>query len=305
MILGSSRHAAVAATALVIGLGFSAASLAHDGNRDGRQINLTPEDATTKTIFDKSVIRGEIRKDADGNMVIYPGKNGTLEAIGDPSSDDQLLFDYTGDIYSVKTDEDTGELIKMREKIGNIEGTAAFPVNFAFISAGFKGIMDLLEAGYTLQDAMNAVHITQLPPVLDWTCNHCKMVIGDSTYVNIVDALDPINGNPEMIAKYDGMIMGGAAGALDSMRLDARAFVGLTPTAMNPITKEMSIRMAGCSAIVGVSGTNAGMLGTLCLNSTATFNVSGTSTTTPINNGSSITGSGTSNCVTVLHFPTM
>ena len=63
----------------------------------------------------------------------------------------------------------------MREKIGSIvgnivgsiEGTAAFPVNFAFLPAGFKAIMDLLEAGHTLQEAMGLVGITQLPPVLD------------------------------------------------------------------------------------------------------------------------------------------
>ena len=227
------------------------------------------------------------REQAAHILVIFPGNVGKLGAAGD-----QLLFDYTGDIYSVKTDEDTGELIRMREKIGSIEGTVAFSVNFAFLSAGFKAIMDLLEAGHALQEAMGLVGITLLPPVLDWTCNHCKMVIGNSTYVKIVDALDSDNGNPDMITKYNGMIVGGAAGALESMRLDARSFLGLTPASTDVVAKEMSIRMAGCSAIVGVSGTNAGMPGTLCPNRTATFNVSGTSTTTPINNGSSITGSG-------------
>ncbi|MCK4586907.1 MAG: hypothetical protein KAU29_06175, partial [Gammaproteobacteria bacterium] len=264
------------------------------------------QDKMVKTIFDKSVISGTIRKDTDGNMVIHPGKDGVINPDhSDPASDDQLLFDYTGDIFSVKTDEETGELIKMREKIGFIEGTAAFPVSFAYLSAGFKAIMDLLEAGHTLGEAMGMVGITALPPVLDWTCNHCEMTIGDSTYVNIVDALDPVNGNPDMIAKYDVMIAGGSANALDSMRLNARAFLGLTPASMDPIAKTMSIRMAGCSAIVGVSGPNAGMLGTLCLNTTATFDVSGTSTVTPAHNGSTINGSGSSNCVTVLHYPTM
>lgn len=114
-----------------------------------------------------------------------------------------------------------------------------------------------------------------------------------------------------MAAKFDGMLVGGAAGGKESMRLDARAFLGLTPTAMDVVAKEMSIRMAGCSAIVGVAGPNAGMVGTLCLNSVATFSVSGTNPPTgvnpygPITGGSSITGKGTSNCVTVLHYPTL
>jgi hypothetical protein len=295
MIFGSFRNTAIAATALVISLGFSTASLADD---DDHHKKLTPEDAAVKTIFDKSVIHGSIRKDDAGNMVVDNGK---------------LLFDYTGEIYSVKTDEETGELVKMKEQIGNIEGTAAFPVDFAFLSAGFKAIMGLLEAGYSLQDAMGMVGVTQLPPILDWTCNHCKMVIGKNTYVNIVDVLTEGNDyyNADMAAKFNGMLVGGAEGGKENMRLQARAFLGLTPTAMDVVAKEMSIRMAGCSAIVGVAGPNAGMVGTLCLNSVATFNVSGTNLPTeanpngPITNNSSITGEGTSNCVTVLHYPTM
>lgn len=300
MIFGSFRSTAIAVAALTISLGFSTTSFADDDHA-----KLTPEDAVVKTIFDKSVIHGSIRKDDDGNMVVENGK---------------LLFDYTGEIYSVKTDEETGELVKMKDQIGNIEGTAAFPVDFAFLSAGFKAIMDLLEANYSLQDAMNMVGVTKLPPILEWTCNHCKMVIGKNTYVNIVDVLTEGNDyyNADMATKFEGMLLGdnpdGSGGAIagkESMRLKARAFLGLTPTAMDVAAKRMSIRLAGCSAIVGVAGPNAGMVGTLCLNSVATFDVSGTNPPTPenpngpITGGSSILGSGTSNCVTVLHYPTM
>jgi hypothetical protein len=309
-MFGNIRNTAVTATALVLGLGFCAVSFADDDDR----VKLAPQDAMVKTIYEKSVLSGEIRKDTSGDMFIDPGPNGVVDALSpfDPANDDRLLFDYTGDIYSVKTDDDTGELKSMKKKIGNIEGTAAFPVSFAYLSGGFKAIMDLLVQGYDLPTAMGMVGITQLPPVLEWTCNHCKMVIGDNTYVNIVDALSPvINGEPnpfysaEMVAKFDGMLMGGAAGGMDTMRLSAKAYLGLTPASMDPFAKEMSIRMAGCSAIVGVMGPDAGMMGTLCLNSTATFNVSGTNPAAPITGGSSITGSGSSNCVTVLHRPTM
>ena len=308
-MFGSKRITTIAATALVLGMGFSAGSFADDDDDDNDKLKLAPQDALVKTIFDKSVLSGEIRRDGSGDMVIDPGPNGVVDALSpfDPANDDRLLFDYTGDIYSIETDEDTGELKEMDEKIGTIEGTAAFPVSFAYLSGGFKAIMDLLVAGYDLPTAMGMVGVTQLPPVLEWTCNHCKMEIAGNTYVNIVDALTP--GNPyysaAMAEKFDGMLMGGAAAGMDSMRLSAKAYLGLTPASIDPFAKTMAIRMAGCSAIVGVAGSDAGMMGTLCLNSTATFNVSGTNPAAPITGGSTITGSGTSNCVTVLHRPTM
>jgi len=281
---------------LVMIIGFSNAVLASDD--DDKANNLTPEDALVTTIYDKAVIAGEIRKDEFGNMV--PDINGMLS------------FDYTGDIYSVKTDPKTGELKRLKRKIGYIIGTAAFPLEFAYMSAGIKGVMDMLGkvnpdtgANYTFQEAMQAANFPGMPPVLQWTCSHCEMKIGDTIYVNIVDALGP-NGNPDMIAKYNAMVIGGAPAALESMRLDARVFMGLTPAAMDPTTNTISVRMAGCSAIVGVSGPNAGKLGTLCLNSTATFSVADMDLSSDVMfNGSGITGKGTSNCVTVVHTPTM
>jgi hypothetical protein len=70
--------------------------------------------------------------------------------------------------------------------------------------------------------------------------------------------------------------------------------------------------MAGCSALVAISGSQAGKMGTLCMNSTATFDVSGAKATfdssgnqTGYEPGSTISATGSSNCITVLHKPTM
>ncbi|HEY5603139.1 MAG TPA: hypothetical protein VIM41_08535 [Gammaproteobacteria bacterium] len=280
----------VTSAALAISVIHGGSALADDNDED--KVKLTPQDALVTTIINKSVISGAIRKNAEGNMV--------------PDANGMLSFDYTGDVYSVKTDKKTGVLEKLDRKIGSITGTAAFPVDFAYLSAGFKAIMDLLMTGLSFEQALAAAGFTGMPPVIPWTCSHCEMVIGDNVYVSIVDALDPVNGSPEMIAKFDAMLIGGAAGALDSMRLDGRAFSGLTPASFDPVNKTMSIRMAGCSAVVGVAGTDAGKVGTLCLNSTATFDVSAMDTTGDVmTNGSGISAQGTSNCTTVLHQPTL
>ena len=83
--------------------------------------NLPAQDALVTTIIDKSIISGEIRKDVNGNMV--------------PDANGMLSFDYTGDVYSVDTNEATGELEKLKQQIGTISGTAAFPTDFAYLSA--------------------------------------------------------------------------------------------------------------------------------------------------------------------------
>lgn len=339
MKFGSIRNTAVAATALVACIGISTASFAGDKDEN----TLTPQDSMVKTIIDKSVLNGEILKyteadaDADkipvgfavGDMVIDLGPNGELDTdpsdpdtvMKNPLNDDRLLFKYTGDIFAVETNKNTGDLEKITNKIGTIEGTAAFPVSFAYLSGGFKVIMGLLLSGVELPDAMAAVMgpDPKLPPVLEWTCNHCKMTIGDNTYVNIVDALTPGNDfyMPPLAGKFDVMLMGGAAGGMDSMRLSAKAYLGLTPASMDLNEETMSIRMGGCSAIVAAAGPDGPqfdgegnmiappMMGTLCLNSTATFDVTDTDPMAPITGGSGISGSGSSNCVTMLHRPTM
>jgi hypothetical protein len=248
-------------------------------------IPLTPQDKMTTTIFDKSIIAGEVEHSTDGSL--------SLDAKGNAK------FNYTGDIYSIETNAKTGELKEIDNKIGMIKGQAAFPLDFIMLTAGMNELMTMLAAGQNVQ-------FPQMPPVVPWTCNHCEMTVGDSTYVSIVDALDPVNGNPDMIARFDQMLVGGAAGALEAMRLEGRAFTGVTPASFDPIGRTMSVRMAGCSAVVGVSGTHAGKMGTVCLNSTATFNVSGAHLDAGGHlTASAITAKGTSNCTVVLHKPTM
>lgn len=253
--------------------------------------DLTVQDQMVTTIIDKSVIAGEIRKDASGNMIV--------------DEKGMLSFDYTGDVFSIETNRETGELKEMGDKIGTIKGTAAFPTGFAELSMGMKVVMDLIESGYTFKQALGMLPgFKGMPPVIPWTCNSCEMVIGDTTYVSLVNALDPVNGDPMMIGLFDAMIDGGAAATLEATRLDGRAFTSLTPASFDPFNKTMSVRMAGCSAIVGVEGPNAGKMGTLCLNSTATFNISQIDYSGNIfENGSGISAEGTSNCVTVLHTP--
>lgn len=268
----------VAQAVVVVGFGIGGSVLANNNDVDG----LTAQDHMVTTIIDKSVIDGALEHDSNGVL--------TRDAKGN------VKFNYTGDVFSIETNKQTGELKELGEKIGTIKGQAAFPIDFVNLSAGMNYLMGEMVAG-------NPVTFPQMPPVIPWTCNHCEMVVGDSKYVSIVDALDPVNGSPEMIAKFNAMLVGGAASALEEMRLDGRAFIGLTPASIDPVARTMSIRMAGCSAVVGVSGSNAGKMGTLCLNSTATFNVSGAN----LNNieQSQITAKGTSNCVTVLHAPTL
>ena len=260
--------------------GFGISSMAVAGDED--EHHLTPQDRLVTTIIDKSVIAGSLEHDASGML--------TRDAKGN------VKFNYTGSVHSIKSDKHTGELKGLGEKIGTIKGQAAFPIDFVNLSAGMNYLMGEMVAG-------NPVTFPQMPPVIPWTCNHCEMVVAGSTYVSIVDALDPVAGNPDMIAKFDAMLIGGAADALEAMRLEGRAFTGLTPASLDPVARTMSIRMAGCSAVVGVAGPHAGKLGTLCLNSTLTFNVSDAD----LNNieQSQITAQGTSNCVTVLHTPTL
>jgi len=61
----------------------------------------------------------------------------------------------------------------------------------------------------------------------------------------------------------------------------------------------LSVRMGGCFAVQVVSVPLAGKIGTYCLNSTFTFDLSGINFSNPM--ASTLNGSGTSNCWTVMH----
>jgi hypothetical protein len=278
----------LATAALVAGMTLGSVARADDDN------DLTPQDSMVTTIIDKSVINGGLMHDDSGNLVYDNAGN--------------ARFAYTGDIFALKTNGHNGELKKLGEKIGTIKGEAAFPKDFVAMSAGVNALMDSMMNG-TWDGKM-----PKMPSVVPWTCNHCYMVVDDSTYVSIVDALDPASPfySQAMADKFDAGLMDGAAGALANMRMQGRAFTGLTPASFDPVTKTMSVRMAGCSALVAISGSHAGKVGTLCMNSTATFNVSGAKAVFDANYNligyepdSQITANGSSNCITVLHKPTM
>jgi hypothetical protein len=94
------------------------------------------------------------------------------------------------------------------------------------------------------------------------------------------------------------------------MKMQGRAFTGLGPVEVAQLIpgNSLSVRMAGCSALVSTDGPNKGKVGTLCLNGTFSFDLSGVllgsgdpADMTPFT--SNISGLGTSNCTTVLHNP--
>ena len=243
----------LAATTLVVGLGFSAASLA-DGTK------LPPIDDLLTTMFDKSVISGSIAKDPATDTF-------TFDAAG------SLMFNYSGKVYSVETNKRNGKLTELEKAVGTVEGQAAFPMSFAQMAMGMKAYLD------------GAGPMPSVPAIIDWTCNHCNLVIGDSTYQSIVDT----------VGMFD-------AKSVEDMRMKGRAFTGLGPVEVGQLSAQsMSVRMAGCSAVVGVAGPDAGKVGTLCLNGTFTFDLSGINLANPMM--SDIKGTGTSNCVTVMHKP--
>jgi len=252
-------------------------------------------DSVVSTTFNKSIIHGSLAHGADGNLLYDKAGN--------------ARFVYTGQIYAVETDDTSGDLTKMSDDpIGSISGEAAFPKEFVILSTAVNVIMDQMNAG-TFTGPM-----PPMPSIVPWTCNHCDMTVAGTRYVSIVDVLDPSSDfyNSDMAAHLDAGLADGSAGALDNMRMKGRAFTGLSPASFDPATKTMGVRMAGCSALVAISGPKAGKVGTLCMNSTAVFDVSGTTAIGAYPNGfpiydetSDISAEGSSNCVTVLHTPTM
>jgi hypothetical protein len=251
-----SLRKCIAITALVAGVGLNAAVYA--GAYAGGAA-LPPVDSLLTTMFDKSVIAGSIAKGADGTLAFDPAGN--------------LMFNYSGKVYSVNTNDRNGKLTGLDKQVGTVQGQAAFPMSFAQLAMGMKAYLD--GVGPLPSD---------LPPVIDWTCNHCNLVIGNSTYQSIVD-----------VSMFN-------AAATEAMRMKGRAFAGLGPVEVGQLSAQsMSIRMAGCSAVVGVAGPDAGKVGTLCLNGTFTFDLSGINLANPMT--SNIVGTGTSNCIIVMHKP--
>jgi len=230
--------------------------------------NLPAIDSAVTTTYDKSIIHGSLMHTcSDGTT----NNTCTGPLVYDKAGN--ARFVYSGKIYAVATSSQTGELTSLANQIGDITGEAAFPKLFVTLSTAVNGIMQQMIDG-TFTGPMPA-----MPSVIEWTCNHCDMTVAGTRYVSIADVLDPDSDmyNLGGIAdKFAAGLMDGAAGALDNMRMQGRAFTGLSPATFDPATRTMGIRMAGCSALVAISGPNAGKVGTLCMNATAAFDVSGT-----------------------------
>jgi hypothetical protein len=242
----------LAATAVIIGLGFSAATLA-DGTK------LPPLDSFLSTMINKSMISGSIQKDATGNIIVDANGN--------------MMFDYTGKVYSVATNPMNSKLMGLPNVVGSVKGQASFPMSFAQLAMGMKAYLDGVGPKPTV------------PATIDFTCNHCTLVIGDSTYITIADAT----------TMFD-------AATIEAMRMKGRAFTGEGPVEVGQLSRQsMSVRMAGCSAVVGIAGSDKGKLGSLCMNSTLTFDLTGINLAAPMS--STINGNGNSNCITVMHTP--
>lgn len=264
--------------------------------------NLPAVDSAVTTTFDKSIIHGSLLHSCDDGT---ESNTCTGPLVYDKAGN--ARFAYTGKIYAVATDSKTGELVTLANQIGDITGEAAFPKMFVTLSTAVNGLMQ------QMMDGTWDGQMPQMPSVIEWTCNHCDMTVAGTRYLSIADVLDEDSPmyNAAMAAKFDQGLMDGASGALDNMRMHGRAFTGLTPATFDPATRTMGIRMAGCSALVAISGPNAGKMGTLCMNATAVFDVSGTKAAGmdsgwPIyDETSQISAEGSSNCVTVLHKPTM
>ena len=218
---------------------------------------LPPIDNYLNTYFDKSVIAGSLQHGA-GPMGFAQDAAGNF------------LFNYTGKVYGVVTDGNA-KLVTTSNQVGTVEGQAAFPMDFAMLAMGAKDFMD------------GKGPLPPIPASINWTCNHCNLKVGGNQYVSIVDTA----GGPFSDA------------AIEAMRMQGRAFTGLGPVEMgqvDPVNQSMTVRMAGCSAVVGVAGPDAGKLGTLCLNGSFTFKLADLAQ-------GNLSGTGTSNCVTVMHTP--
>lgn len=183
-----------------------------------------------------------------------------------------FMFDYSGDVYYPVTDRHSGELRQLSGPIGSVTGQAAFPPAFAALA---------FEVYAWLMSGADPSQMPAIPSRIDWTMNDITVVVDGTTYVPFPD--------PELA-------------------LEARAFTGLGPVEIGEILNgpdglSMSVRMGGCFAVVAADGPLAGKIGTYCLNGSFTFDLSGIDPANPM--ASDLTGTGTSNCSTVLHDPLM
>ena len=183
----------------------------------------------------------------------------------DMDANGNFMFNYSGDVYRPIT-KSNGELVNLGAPIGTVQGQAAFPPQFAMMAIGMYAYVQ------------GVGPMPEVPSKIDWTMNDVTITVDGTTY-------EPID-NPDM-------------------GLNARAFTGLGPVEIGQVLDgdglSMSVRMGGCYAVQATSGPEAGKIGTECLNGTFTFDLSGINLANPFY--STLNGTGTSNCFTVLHEP--
>jgi len=181
-------------------------------------------------------------------------------------------FNFSGPVYFPVANPKNGQLMGTSGPIGTVSGQAAFPPDFAMLAFNVYG---------WLMSGADPTQMPAIPSKINWTLNDLTVVVDGTTYRPIANA---------------------------EMALDGRAFTGLGPVEIGQLLNgtnglSMSVRTGGCMAVQGVSGPNAGKIGTQCLNGTFTFDLSGIDLANPMM--STLNGTATSNCFTVLHKPMM
>lgn len=230
---------------------------------------LTGVDTLLTTIVSKSSVSGALRK--EGDYLVFDGEN--------------FLFDYDGDVTTVDIDQSTGVVKALSKPIGTVEGTAGFPqefANLAFAAWGWK------MSGF--DDAM----MPAFPATIPFSLKACTLVIDGTTYQS-TKVLD--DGSPE-------------TANMSNMLMEARAFTGLGPVEFGGLQDgtgedeafSLTVRTGGCGALVGIDGPNKGRMGTICLNGSFTFDLSGLVLSEDPNVAmqSNLPGTGNSNCTVIL-----
>ena len=181
-------------------------------------------------------------------------------------------FNFSGDLFYPVTDPRNGELKATFGPKGTVAGQIAFPPAFATLA---------FEIYNWVQNGADPSQMPTIPAKIDFTENGVTVNAYGTTYKSLTTP---------------------------GLTLEGRAFTGLGPVEIGQLLSgsnglSMSVRLGGCFGIEAVSGRHKGKVGTMCLNNTLTFDLSGINLTNPLS--SSITGAGTSNCWTVLHTPLM
>jgi hypothetical protein len=171
-MFGSKRITTIAATALVLGMGFSSANFAwgdrdRDHHDDDVQLAINP---ATTVIFGKSdITEGHVT----GFECAGPCVNGDgtpWVGVGFPANPVTINWEYTGDVYAIEVDDKTGEMSKLGDKIGTVTGTPSFPASFGV----FTQTDDPIQASQWLGTE-----------TLPWTCTGCNLEINGSTFARI------------------------------------------------------------------------------------------------------------------------